>query len=96
MRTPLSLNVADGHALIDADGFPVEGTIRLGTDFYIRPAPGASATTVTASPSRRLAGRVLAGVAPDAPEQFTPVALAVTADVAIQFDIRWNGDCDHR
>ncbi|MEC4765064.1 thioester domain-containing protein [Mycobacterium sherrisii] len=96
VRTPLSLNVADGHALVDADGFHLDGTIGPGTDFYLRPAPGSAAATVTATTSRRLAGRVLASVAPDAPEQFTPVALAVPADVAIQFDIRWNGDCDHR
>lgn len=96
VRTPLSLKVTDGHALVDPDGFALEDTIGPGTDFYVRPAPGASAVTVTATASRRLAGRVLAGVAPDAPEQFTPVALAVPADVAIEFDIRWNGDCDHR
>jgi hypothetical protein len=35
-------------------------------------------------------------VAPEAPERFTPVALAMTTDVAIQFDISWDGDCEHR
>ena len=41
-------------------------------------------------------GLVLAGVAPAGSERFTPVALAVTTDVAIQFDIRWDGVCEHR
>ena len=96
MRIPLTLNVADGHSLVDADGFAIDGIVQPGTDFYLRPAPGTSATTLTATPSHQIAGKVLAGVAPEAPEQFTPVALAVPADVAIHFDIRWNGVCEHR
>jgi TQXA domain-containing protein len=96
VRIPLTLNVADGHSLVDADGFALDGIVQPGTDFYLRPAPGTSATTLTATTPDRLTGRVLAGVAPDAPEQFTPVALAVPADVAIHFDIRWNGVCEHR
>ncbi|OBA62068.1 TQXA domain-containing protein [Mycobacterium sp. 1100029.7] len=96
VRTPLAFNVAHDHALVDADGFTLDGVVQPGTDFYLRPTPGTSATTVTATTPHRIAGRVLTGVAPEAPEQLTPVALAVPADVAIHFDIRWNGDCDHR
>jgi TQXA domain-containing protein len=96
VRIPLTFNVADGHSLVDADGFAVHGTVHPGTDFYLRPAPGTSATTLTATTPDRLTGGVLTGVAPEAPEQFTPVALAVPSDVAIHFDIRWNGVCDHR
>ncbi len=96
VRIPLTLNAADGHSLVDADGFAVDGIVEPGTDFYVRPAPGTSAATLTATTSYQIAGKVLAGVAPDAPEQFTPVALAVPADVAIHFDIRWNCDCEHR
>ncbi|MCV7412223.1 TQXA domain-containing protein [Mycobacterium florentinum] len=96
VRIPLTFNVADGHSLVDADGFAVDGTVHPGTDFYLRPAPGTSTATLTATTSYRLPGRVLTGVAPEAPEQFTPVALAVPSDVAIHFDIRWNGVCDNR
>ncbi|WAJ43578.1 TQXA domain-containing protein [Mycobacterium sp. Aquia_216] len=97
VRIPLTFNVADGHSLVDADGFAVDGIVHPGTDFYLRPAPGTSATTLTATATpHRLTGGVLTGVAPEAPEQFTPVALAVPSDVAIHFDIRWNGVCDHR
>ncbi|GLE52986.1 thioester domain-containing protein [Mycobacterium montefiorense] len=95
-RISLALNVSDGHSLIDADGFAIDGVVDPDTDFYLRPAPGTSATTLTATTPDRLVGRVLTGVAPQAPEQFTPVALAVPSDVAIHFDIRWNGVCDHR
>lgn len=94
VRIPLAINAADGHALVDSDGFAIEGIVQPGTDFYIRPTAGSSATTLTATPQHNLTGRVLTGVALDgAPQRFTPVALAVTTDVAIHFDIRWDGDC---
>jgi TQXA domain-containing protein len=96
VRTPLKLNVTDGHTLVDADGFPINDVLRPGTDFYLRPAPGTSATTLTATPADNHTGRVLTGVAPEGSERFTPVALAVTTNVAIQFDISWDGVCEHR
>lgn len=95
VRTPLTLNATDGHTLVDADGFAIHGVIRPGTDFYLRPASGTSSTTLTATPPHSHSGRVLTGVAPAGSERFTPVALAVTTDVAIHFDISWDGDCDH-
>ena len=85
---PLTLSVADGHALVDADGSDVDGTIQPGTDFYLRPAPGTSRATITASDN--LTGRVLTGVALDgASQRFTPIALTVPAEVAIEFDVSW-------
>jgi TQXA domain-containing protein len=96
VRSPLTLNAADGHALVDSDGFAIRGVVQPGTDFYLRPAPGTSATTLTATTPQHRTGRVLTGVAPGAPERFTPVALAMTTDVAIQFDISWDGVCEHR
>jgi hypothetical protein len=92
----LTLNASDGHALVDSDGFAIHGVVQPGTDFYLRPAPGTSTTTLTATTPQPRPGRVLTGVAPEAPERFTPVALAMTTDVAIHFDIRWDGDCEHR
>jgi len=88
---------AHGHALVDADGFAIHGVIQPGTDFYLRPAPGSSATTLTATTPHSLTGRVLTGMAfEDAPQRFTPVALAMATDVAIHFDIDWDGVCEHR
>lgn len=95
VRTPLMLNASDDHALVDSDGFAIHGVVGPGTDFYLRPAPGTSSTTLTATPAHHHTGRVLAGVGPEGSERFTPVALAVTTDVAIHYDISWDGDCDH-
>jgi TQXA domain-containing protein len=94
VRIPLTLNATDGHSLVDTDGFAVDGIVKPGTDFYLRPAPGTSATTLTATTPHKLTGRVLTGVAlAGAPQRFTPVALAIASDVAIHFDIRWDTDC---
>ena len=94
LRIPLMLNTTDGHALVDSDGFPIEGIVGPDTDFYLRPKPGTSMTTLTATAPHNLTGRVLTGVALEGPSQrFTPVALALNSDVAIEFDIRWDGDC---
>jgi hypothetical protein len=91
--TPLTLSVAEGHTLVDADGATIDTVVQPGTDFYLRPAPGTTATTLTATPPRELAGRVLTGVAFEgAPQRFTPIALTVPTDVAVEFDIAWQAD----
>lgn len=97
VRTALALNVTEGHTVVDADGVPIDGPVQPGRDFYIRPAPGASTATLSAAATPAMAGRVLTGVAADdAPQKFTPVALAVASDVAIHFDIDWDCSCDYR
>ncbi|MGB8792711.1 MAG: TQXA domain-containing protein, partial [Mycobacterium sp.] len=97
VRIPLTLKVTDGHALVDADGATIDGTVKSRRDFYVRPAPGASTTTLTATTAQELAGRVLTGVAVDgASQRFTPIALAIPADVAIHFDISWDCSCGYR
>lgn len=97
VRIPSTLKATDGHALVDADGAAIDGTLHPGRDFYVRPAPGASTTTVTATTAHNTADRVLTGVALEgALQRFTPVALAIPADVAIHFDISWDCDCEHR
>jgi TQXA domain-containing protein len=97
VRIPLTLKVTDGHALVDADGAAIDGTVQSRRDFYVRPAPGASTTTLTATTAQELAGRVLTGVALEgASQRFTPIALAIPADVAIHFDIGWDCDCEDR
>ena len=85
----LMLSAADGPELVDADGFPVSGRLEPGTDFYLRPAPGTSATTLTATAPGDLHGRVLTGVPLERGAQFTPIALAIPTEMAIEFDITW-------
>lgn len=93
VRIPLRLSVTDGHTLVDDDGLTVDGIVRPGTDFYLRPAPGTSATTMTATTPHNLTGRVLTGEAlAGASRRFTPIALIVPTDVAIEFDITWRAD----
>jgi len=90
---PLRLSVTDGHKLVDADGLAIRDIVEPGTNFYLLPAPGTSATTMTAKTPDNLTGRVLTGVALDgAPQRFTPIALTVPTDVAIEFDISWQAD----
>ncbi|BBX97108.1 TQXA domain-containing protein [Mycobacterium lacus] len=100
LRIPLTLNASDGHTLLDVDGIAIDDTIQPGTDFYLRRAPGATGTTLTAMAPHHSSRRVLIGVAreeaPQAlpgPTAFTPVALTTPANVAIHFDISWDGDC---
>ncbi|MGZ4510020.1 MAG: TQXA domain-containing protein [Mycobacterium sp.] len=90
---PLTLNVGEGHTLVDSDGENIDGIVHAGTDFYLRPAPGTSTTTVTATTPQSLTGRVLTGVALEgASHRFTPIALTIPTDVAIEFDITWQAD----
>jgi TQXA domain-containing protein len=90
VRIPLALSATDNRTLIDADGFAIDGTIEPGTDFYLRRAPGTSTAIVTATVPEHLPGRVLTGVAQDeASHRFTPVALAIPTEMAIEFDISW-------
>ena len=92
VTTPLTLAVSDQHQLVDADGYAMD-SVQPRTDFYIRRAPGSSAATLTAKTPADLHGRVLTGVALDrAAQQFTPVALAIPTETAIEFDISWEAD----
>jgi TQXA domain-containing protein len=97
VRIPLLLNTTDGHTLVDADGFAIDDIIEPGIDFYLRRAHGTTGTTLTATTPHGTNPRVLIGVAdeeaPQALQRFTPVALTMPADVAIQFDISWDGNC---
>jgi TQXA domain-containing protein len=93
VRIPLMLSAGEGHTLVDADGFPIGEVVAPGTDFYLRPAAGTSAATLTATTHENLPGRVLTGVALEgASHRFTPVALAIPTEMAIEFDISWKAD----
>ena len=87
------LDAADGHTLVDADGFSIGRVVQPATDFYLRRAPGTSAMTLTATTTENLPGRVLTGMAlQGTSHRFTPVALAIPTEMAIEFDISWKTD----
>jgi TQXA domain-containing protein len=91
VSTPLVLSASDVQ-LVDSDGFSITGPVEPGTDFYVRRTPDVSAAKLTATPYD-LHGRVLTGVALDgAAQRFTPVALAIPTEMAIEFDISWEAD----
>jgi hypothetical protein len=92
VTAPLTIAPSDGHQVVDADGFALSA-VTPGSDFYLRRAPGSSAATLTAKTPGGLHGRVLTGVALDpAAQRFTPVALAIPTETAIEFDISWEAD----
>jgi TQXA domain-containing protein len=92
VTTPLTLTASDGHHLVDADGFSIT-LVERRMDFYVRRAPGSSSATLSAKTPADLHGRVLTGVALDpAAQPFTPVALAIPTETAIEFDISWETD----
>ena len=92
VTTPLELSASDGHHLVDADGFAVDSA-EPGKDFYLCRAPGSTAATLTAKTESDLHGHVLTGAALDpAAQRFTPVALAIPTETAIEFELSWEAD----
>ena len=81
-------------SLVGADGAEITGPVHPGTAFFVRPDPGTTSTTVTMTVPGApggYGGRVLAGVARDeASARFTPLALAIPADLVVDFDIDWS------
>ncbi|MGB3485705.1 MAG: thioester domain-containing protein [Mycobacterium sp.] len=83
------------HAdLVDHRGRQIEGALTPGQEFYLRPRDGATATVVTVTvpgADDGYGGRVVTGVARDeASQQFTPLALAVAAQLVIDFAVHWS------
>jgi len=79
VRIPLRPNAFEGHSAVDVDGFTIEETTLTATTQHIT--------------SPRVQIDVAHQGAPAAPHRSTPVDLTMPADVAIQFDISWDGDC---
>jgi len=79
--------------LVDADGAAIDGPLHPGTAFYLRPERDATSARVTMTvPGSEdgYGGRVIAGVARDeATSRLTPLALAVPAELVVDFDIEW-------
>ena len=88
---------AGSAEIVDVDGVTFTEPIHPGTAFYLRPADGATdspgrATVTMTVPGTKdgYGGRVIAGVARDAEtSRLTPLALAVPAELVVDFDIDW-------
>jgi TQXA domain-containing protein len=89
----VALSVGGGHVLVDADGAELAGLVEPDAEFYLRRAAGSGSATMTAAipgtPSG-FGGRVITGVARDeAARRLTPLALAVPAQLVVDFEIDW-------
>jgi hypothetical protein len=88
-----AVKVSDGHAVIDADGAEVGGPLQPGAEFYLRVRAGSVGATLTVEvPGRAdgFGGRVITGVARDEVSGgYTPLALAVPAQLVVEFDVEW-------
>jgi len=84
---------AGSAALVDADGATITEPVHPGSAFYLRPADGETSATVTMTVPGNpegYGGRVIAGVARDeASANYTPLALAVPAELVVDFEIDW-------
>ena len=99
LNTPgaTDLAVSAGHTLVDGDALPIAAAIRPGTDFYVHAAPGSTSATLrmtlsaASGDSAGFGGRVITGVAHDEGiGRYTPLALAVAAQPAVEFEISWS------
>ena len=79
--------------MVDSTGAEVTSALEPGSAIYLRPLKGQTSATVTMTvPGTEdgYGGRVLTGVARDeASSTFTPLALAVPAELVVDFDIVW-------
>jgi len=97
---PLRLGATDSARLssenafvVDSTGAEVTGALEPGSVIYLRPLKGQTSATVTMTvPGTEdgYGGRVLTGVARDeVSSTFTPLALAVPAELVVDFEIVW-------
>jgi TQXA domain-containing protein len=88
-----AVRVSDGHAVVDADGTEVGGPLQPGAEFYLRIRAGSVGAILTVEvPGRAdgFGGRVITGVARDeVAGGYTPLALAVPAQLVVEFDVDW-------
>lgn len=87
-----TVRVSDG-LVVDADGAPINEPLEPGAEFFLQVLPESSAATLTIEvPGRAdgFGGRVITGVARDeVAGGYTPLALAVPAQLVVEFDVEW-------
>ena len=86
---------AAGAVVVGADGSVISGPLQPGESFFLKPEPNSTAATLTVKVPGELdgfGGRVITGVARDEVDgRYTPLALAVPAQLVVEFDIDWAG-----
>lgn len=89
-----ALRVSGGHSIVDADGTVIGGPLKPESAFFLRVSEGTAAVTLTIEVPGHIngfGGRVITGVAQDEAGNATPLALAVPAQLVVEFDLRWAG-----
>ena len=92
--TSAALDASEG-IVVRRDGNPVHGPLQPGEEFYLSVQPGSLGSTLTVKvpgEADGFGGRVITGVARDEVDgRYTPLALAVPAQLVVEFDIEWAG-----
>lgn len=90
-----ALAASGGHQVVGTDGSAIDRPVQPGEEFYVRASTASTGTTVIAKvpgESNGFGGRVITGVARDeVAGGYTPLALAVPAQLMVEFDIDWAG-----
>lgn len=87
-----ALTVSGGHTIVDAAGTVIGGPLKPQSKFFLRVSEGTVAVTLTVEVPGHIngfGGRVITGVAQDEAGNTTPLALAVPAQLVVEFDLRW-------
>lgn len=87
-----AVTASEGYAVIDADGLVIDSPLEAGAEFYLLIPEGSDGVTLTVKVPGRpdgFGGRVITAVARDEDGGYTPLALAVPAQLAVEFDLYW-------
>ena len=87
-----ALKVSVGHSIVDAAGAVIDAPLKPESEFFLRVSEGAVAATLTVEVPGNpngFGGRVITGVAQDDAGNRTPLALAVPAQLVVEFDLGW-------
>lgn len=92
MTTTSAALEAAGAVVVDAAGSVISRPLQPGESFYLRAEGSTGATLTVKVPGEPdgFGGRVITGVARDeVAGRFTPLALAVPAQLVVEFDVDW-------
>ena len=94
----VALRTTDAVLVDNVTGAELVGPVQPGAGFYLRAEPGVTSATVTMTVPGNpdgYGGRVITGVARDEAwggltSRYTPLALAIPADLVVDFEIDWS------
>ena len=93
MTTTSAALDAAGATVVREDGSVISGALQPGESFFLRPEADSTSVTLTVKvpgEAGGFGGRVITGVARDeVAGRFTPLALAVPAQLVVEFDVDW-------